>query len=131
MIHLPVQVLLKGYYRLRFLFSDPCDDFRCKRGKTCKLDADNKPGCVCQEPSQCPPSVTEFDHVSTRELLRDDLEGFATVLHLIVKITSKSGVWDRQQNIRHILRALCYQMQPGGHKERPQTSSGLHRPMQM
>ncbi|KAG7241256.1 hypothetical protein INR49_025774 [Caranx melampygus] len=43
--------------------ADPCDDFRCKRGKTCKLDADNKPGCVCQEPSQCPPSVTEFDHV--------------------------------------------------------------------
>lgn len=29
-------------------------------------------------------------------------------LHLIVKIASKSGVWDRQQNIRHILRALCY-----------------------
>ncbi|XP_023274194.1 SPARC-like protein 1 [Seriola lalandi dorsalis] len=43
--------------------ADPCDDFRCKRGKTCKLDADNKPGCVCQEPSQCPPSVNEFDHV--------------------------------------------------------------------
>ncbi|XP_071361369.1 SPARC-like protein 1 [Trachinotus anak] len=43
--------------------ADPCDDFRCKRGKTCKLDADNKPGCVCQEPSQCPSSVNEFDHV--------------------------------------------------------------------
>nr|XP_020457799.1 SPARC-like protein 1 isoform X2 [Monopterus albus] len=42
---------------------DPCDNFRCKRGKTCKLDADKKPGCVCQEPSQCPPSVNEFDHV--------------------------------------------------------------------
>ncbi|KAM9856997.1 SPARC-like protein 1 [Aulostomus maculatus] len=43
--------------------SDPCDNFRCKRGKTCKLDADNKPSCVCQEPSECPPSVNEFDHV--------------------------------------------------------------------
>ncbi|XP_022069081.1 SPARC-like protein 1 [Acanthochromis polyacanthus] len=43
--------------------ADPCDSFRCKRGKTCKLDADNKPGCVCQEPSQCPPSMNEFDHV--------------------------------------------------------------------
>ncbi|GAA6214751.1 SPARC-like protein 1 [Lates japonicus] len=43
--------------------ADPCDNFRCKRGKTCKLDADNKPGCVCQEPSECPPSVNEFDHV--------------------------------------------------------------------
>ncbi|XP_040892334.1 SPARC-like protein 1 [Toxotes jaculatrix] len=43
--------------------ADPCNNFRCKRGKTCKLDADNKPGCVCQEPSQCPPSVNEFDHV--------------------------------------------------------------------
>uniref|UniRef100_A0A3P8TFB0 SPARC-like 1 n=1 Tax=Amphiprion percula TaxID=161767 RepID=A0A3P8TFB0_AMPPE len=42
---------------------DPCDNFRCKRGKMCKLDADNKPGCVCQEPSQCPPSMNEFDHV--------------------------------------------------------------------
>ncbi|XP_029359732.1 SPARC-like protein 1 [Echeneis naucrates] len=42
---------------------DPCDDFHCKRGKTCKLDADNKPGCVCQEPSACHPSVNEFDHV--------------------------------------------------------------------
>ncbi|XP_035494399.2 SPARC-like protein 1 [Scophthalmus maximus] len=43
--------------------ADPCDNFRCKRGKTCKLDAGNNPGCVCQEPSQCPPSVNEFDHV--------------------------------------------------------------------
>nr|XP_046235328.1 SPARC-like protein 1 [Scatophagus argus] len=43
--------------------ADPCDNFPCKRGKTCKLDADNKPGCVCQEPSECPPSVNEFDHV--------------------------------------------------------------------
>ncbi|XP_035034104.1 SPARC-like protein 1 isoform X2 [Hippoglossus stenolepis] len=43
--------------------ADPCDNFRCKRGKMCKLDADNKPGCVCQEASQCPPSVNEFDHV--------------------------------------------------------------------
>ncbi|XP_008284675.1 SPARC-like protein 1 [Stegastes partitus] len=43
--------------------ADPCDNFRCKRGKTCKLDADSKPGCVCQEPSQCPPSMNEFDHV--------------------------------------------------------------------
>uniref|UniRef100_A0A672FRV4 SPARC-like protein 1 n=1 Tax=Salarias fasciatus TaxID=181472 RepID=A0A672FRV4_SALFA len=44
-------------------FQDPCDNFRCKRGKTCKLDEDNKPGCVCQQPSECPPSVNEFDHV--------------------------------------------------------------------
>uniref|UniRef100_UPI0037E8976D SPARC-like protein 1 n=1 Tax=Semicossyphus pulcher TaxID=241346 RepID=UPI0037E8976D len=43
--------------------ADPCDNFPCKRGKTCKLDADNKPGCVCREPSECPPSLNEFDHV--------------------------------------------------------------------
>ncbi|KAM4603361.1 SPARC-like protein 1 [Polymixia lowei] len=43
--------------------ADPCDNFRCKRGKTCKLNANNKPACVCQEPSECPPSVNEFDHV--------------------------------------------------------------------
>uniref|UniRef100_A0A665TAL6 SPARC-like protein 1 n=1 Tax=Echeneis naucrates TaxID=173247 RepID=A0A665TAL6_ECHNA len=46
-----------------YFLLDPCDDFHCKRGKTCKLDADNKPGCVCQEPSACHPSVNEFDHV--------------------------------------------------------------------
>ncbi|KAM3624504.1 uncharacterized protein V6R79_024317 [Siganus canaliculatus] len=43
--------------------ADPCEKFPCKRGKTCKLDADNKPSCVCQEPTECPPSVNEFDHV--------------------------------------------------------------------
>uniref|UniRef100_A0A3Q2QZY5 SPARC-like protein 1 n=1 Tax=Fundulus heteroclitus TaxID=8078 RepID=A0A3Q2QZY5_FUNHE len=42
---------------------DPCDNFRCKRGKTCKLDADGKPGCVCQEPLECPPSVNTFEQV--------------------------------------------------------------------
>lgn len=43
--------------------ADPCDNFPCKRGKMCKLDSDNKPGCVCQEPAECPPSVNEYDHV--------------------------------------------------------------------
>ncbi|XP_056892620.1 SPARC-like protein 1 [Takifugu flavidus] len=43
--------------------ADPCTNFPCKRGKTCKLDADNKPGCVCQQASECPPSVNDFDSV--------------------------------------------------------------------
>ncbi|XP_040043636.2 SPARC-like protein 1 [Gasterosteus aculeatus] len=43
--------------------ADPCNNFPCKRGKTCKLDADDKPSCVCQEPSKCPPGVNDFDHV--------------------------------------------------------------------
>ncbi|KAF7663991.1 hypothetical protein LDENG_00193640 [Lucifuga dentata] len=43
--------------------TDPCDNFHCKRGKICKLDADKKPGCVCQEPSECRHSMNEFDHV--------------------------------------------------------------------
>ncbi|XP_074549984.1 SPARC-like protein 1 [Halichoeres trimaculatus] len=43
--------------------ADPCDNFPCKRGKTCKLDGDNKPTCVCREPTECPPSVNEIDHV--------------------------------------------------------------------
>ncbi|XP_077462105.1 uncharacterized protein LOC144077887 [Stigmatopora argus] len=42
---------------------DPCDNFRCKRGRMCKLDDNNEPNCVCQEPSECPPSLNEFDHV--------------------------------------------------------------------
>lgn len=28
------------------------------------MNNDNKPTCVCQEPSACPPSLNEFDHVS-------------------------------------------------------------------
>ncbi|KAM9792336.1 SPARC-like protein 1 [Neosynchiropus ocellatus] len=43
--------------------ADPCDSFRCKRGKTCKLDAENKPSCVCRQPSECPSSVSQLDHV--------------------------------------------------------------------
>ncbi|XP_077575390.1 SPARC-like protein 1 isoform X2 [Stigmatopora nigra] len=42
---------------------DPCDNFRCKRGRMCKLDDNNEPNCVCQEPSECPPGLNEFDHV--------------------------------------------------------------------
>nr|XP_055061062.1 SPARC-like protein 1 [Misgurnus anguillicaudatus]XP_055061063.1 SPARC-like protein 1 [Misgurnus anguillicaudatus]XP_055061065.1 SPARC-like protein 1 [Misgurnus anguillicaudatus]XP_055061066.1 SPARC-like protein 1 [Misgurnus anguillicaudatus] len=40
-----------------------CENFRCKRGKTCIINDENKPVCVCQEPSACPPSMNEFDHV--------------------------------------------------------------------
>ncbi|ROL42580.1 SPARC [Anabarilius grahami] len=43
--------------------ADPCENFRCKRGKTCKINDENKPACVCQEPSECPPSLNDFDHV--------------------------------------------------------------------
>ncbi|XP_011473991.1 SPARC-like protein 1 isoform X1 [Oryzias latipes] len=43
--------------------TDPCYNFRCKRGKTCKLDADNKPHCACQEPAECPASTNTFDNV--------------------------------------------------------------------
>lgn len=53
---------------------DPCDNFPCKRGKTCKLNADNKPGCVCQELSECPASVNELDHVSADDLLKAKLK---------------------------------------------------------
>ncbi|XP_055061062.2 SPARC-like protein 1 [Misgurnus anguillicaudatus] len=40
-----------------------CENFRCKRGKTCIINDENKPVCVCQEPSACSPSMNEFDHV--------------------------------------------------------------------
>ncbi|XP_072533249.1 SPARC-like protein 1 [Salminus brasiliensis] len=43
--------------------ADPCEDFRCKRGKACKLNEERKPTCVCQEPADCPPSSAEFEHV--------------------------------------------------------------------
>ncbi|XP_076149278.1 SPARC-like protein 1 [Alosa pseudoharengus] len=41
----------------------PCENVRCKRGKVCKVNEDEKPVCVCQEAADCPTSVTEFDHV--------------------------------------------------------------------
>ncbi|XP_041912555.1 SPARC-like protein 1 [Alosa sapidissima] len=43
--------------------SNPCENVRCKRGKVCKVNEDEKPVCVCQEAVDCPTSVTEFDHV--------------------------------------------------------------------
>lgn len=67
---------------LRFL-PDPCENFRCKRGKTCKLDADNKPGCVCQEPSECPPSVNEFDYVSMLMPIKE-----MSHLHIVIHLCS-------------------------------------------
>ncbi|XP_012692338.2 SPARC-like protein 1 [Clupea harengus] len=43
--------------------TNPCENVRCKRGKVCKVNEDDKPVCVCQEAADCPTSVTEFDHV--------------------------------------------------------------------
>ncbi|XP_054460788.1 SPARC-like protein 1 [Anoplopoma fimbria] len=64
--------------------ADPCDNFPCKRGKTCKLDAENKPSCVCQEPSECPPGVNEFDHVcgTNNKTYDTSCELFATKCNL-------------------------------------------------
>ncbi|XP_068445012.1 SPARC-like protein 1 [Clinocottus analis] len=64
--------------------ADPCDNFPCKRGKTCKLDVDNKPSCVCQEPSECPPGVNEFDHVcgTNNKTYNSSCELFATKCNL-------------------------------------------------
>uniref|UniRef100_A0AAY4C355 Kazal-like domain-containing protein n=1 Tax=Denticeps clupeoides TaxID=299321 RepID=A0AAY4C355_9TELE len=42
---------------------NPCDAVRCKRGKVCKLTKEERPVCVCQEPSDCPASVHDLDHV--------------------------------------------------------------------
>lgn len=56
---------LVGNLPLRLPHPDPCEGFRCKRGKTCKLDANNEPGCVCQETSECPSTANDFDRVST------------------------------------------------------------------
>ncbi|XP_024860026.1 SPARC-like protein 1 isoform X2 [Kryptolebias marmoratus] len=64
--------------------SDPCVNFRCKRGKTCKLDADGKPGCACQQPLECPPSINEFDHVcgTDNKTYETSCELFATKCNL-------------------------------------------------
>ncbi|XP_075045642.1 SPARC-like protein 1 [Mixophyes fleayi] len=35
--------------------TDPCNDFHCKRGKTCKIDGQGNPFCACQDPDFCLP----------------------------------------------------------------------------
>nr|XP_015200849.1 PREDICTED: uncharacterized protein LOC102687750 isoform X2 [Lepisosteus oculatus] len=40
----------------------PCESYHCPRGKMCKLNNENKPKCVCQDPSTCPPAGIS-DHV--------------------------------------------------------------------
>ncbi|XP_061779105.2 uncharacterized protein [Nerophis lumbriciformis] len=59
---------------------DLCDNFRCKRGRTCQLDADEQPSCVCQEPSQCPRSLNHLDPVcgTDNETYNTSCELFAT-----------------------------------------------------
>lgn len=76
-----------------FFFLDPCTDFPCKRGKTCKLDADGKPGCVCQQASECPPSVNDFDRVSTDEAA---VRRAAVAAALLDSALPLAGVRDRQ-----------------------------------
>ncbi|KAJ4923322.1 hypothetical protein JOQ06_016444 [Pogonophryne albipinna] len=64
--------------------ADPCDNFPCKRGKTCKLDADKKPGCVCQEAADCPHSANQFDNVcgTNNKTYDTSCELFATKCNL-------------------------------------------------
>uniref|UniRef100_H3CYZ7 SPARC-like 1 n=1 Tax=Tetraodon nigroviridis TaxID=99883 RepID=H3CYZ7_TETNG len=64
--------------------ADPCTDFPCKRGKTCKLDGDNKPGCVCQQASECPPSMNDFDRVcgTDNQTYESSCQLFATKCNL-------------------------------------------------
>nr|AWQ28583.1 SPARCL1 [Amia calva] len=41
----------------------PCESFRCKSGKVCKVNEENVPECVCQDSSTCIHSKTELEHV--------------------------------------------------------------------
>ncbi|XP_063075996.1 SPARC-like protein 1 [Engraulis encrasicolus] len=64
--------------------TNPCENIRCKRGKVCKVGQDNKPVCVCQEASDCPTSVTEFDHVcgTDNKTYDTSCQLFSTKCHL-------------------------------------------------
>ncbi|XP_075421263.1 uncharacterized protein LOC142462929 isoform X1 [Ascaphus truei] len=44
------------------LFPDPCRSFHCKRGKTCEIDEQGNPMCVCQDPAICPAAAVN-DHI--------------------------------------------------------------------
>ncbi|XP_071263086.1 SPARC-like protein 1 [Salvelinus alpinus] len=76
--------LAASLYRPQASAADPCENFRCKRGKTCQLNEEKKPMCVCQEPSACPQSVTDYDHVcGTNNVTYDtSCELFATKCNL-------------------------------------------------
>uniref|UniRef100_A0A673ZA54 SPARC-like 1 n=1 Tax=Salmo trutta TaxID=8032 RepID=A0A673ZA54_SALTR len=76
--------LAASLYKPQASAADPCENFRCKRGKTCKLNEEKKPMCVCQEPSACPQSVTDYDHVcGTNNVTYDtSCELFATKCNL-------------------------------------------------
>ncbi|XP_036372765.1 SPARC-like protein 1 [Megalops cyprinoides] len=43
--------------------ANPCENFRCKRGKACRVNEENQPECVCQDPATCVHSVTDTEHV--------------------------------------------------------------------
>uniref|UniRef100_A0A671S8F5 SPARC-like protein 1 n=1 Tax=Sinocyclocheilus anshuiensis TaxID=1608454 RepID=A0A671S8F5_9TELE len=62
-LELSIQYFTRYLHILSLFCPDPCESFRCKRGKTCKMNDEYKPVCVCQEPSECPPSVNDLDHV--------------------------------------------------------------------
>ncbi|XP_029621701.1 SPARC-like protein 1 [Salmo trutta] len=76
--------LAASLYRPQASAADPCENFRCKRGKTCKLNKEKTPMCVCQEPSACPQSVTDYDHVCGTDNVTYDTscELFATKCNL-------------------------------------------------
>ncbi|XP_033973972.1 SPARC [Trematomus bernacchii] len=66
----PVQVEIEEFDEAIDIFEEeqafadnPCLDHHCKKGKVCEVDEDNTPMCVCQDPSSCPASEGEFEHV--------------------------------------------------------------------
>ncbi|KAI4797588.1 hypothetical protein KUCAC02_024995, partial [Chaenocephalus aceratus] len=52
-----------GPTQFRLRSKNPCLDHHCKKGKVCEVDEDNTPMCVCQDPSSCPASEGEYEHV--------------------------------------------------------------------
>ncbi|XP_029544509.2 SPARC-like protein 1 [Oncorhynchus nerka] len=75
--------LAASLYRPQASAAEPCENFRCKHGKTCKLNKEKKPVCVCHEPSACPQSVTDYDHVcGSDNVTYTPCEFFATKCNL-------------------------------------------------
>ncbi|KAM3940391.1 uncharacterized protein RB166_000354 [Leptodactylus fuscus] len=63
--------------------ADPCINFHCKRGTTCKKDENENPFCTCQDPNSClPGNRNDFVCGTDNKTYTSTCHLFATKCHL-------------------------------------------------